>query len=140
MSRPIRFLQVTTFYPPHHFGGDAMYVYRLAHALADRGHHVDVVHCVDSYRLLSGREPTARLPEHPNVTVHRLRSGLGPLSPLLSQQTGQPLLKRAAIRNALGRSIDVVHFHNASLFGPGVLAIDPPATDARLPVKLYTTH
>ena len=28
-SRP-PFCMVTTFYPPYHFGGDAMYVYRLA--------------------------------------------------------------------------------------------------------------
>jgi glycosyltransferase involved in cell wall biosynthesis len=140
MSRPIRFLQVTTFYPPHHFGGDAMYVYRLAHALGDRGHHVDVVHCVDSYRLLAGRKSTMRLPEHPNVSVHSLQSGLGRLSPLLSQQTGQPVLKRRAITDVLGRSMDVVHFHNTSLFGPGVLALDPPPTGHPAPVKLYTTH
>ncbi|NJN37380.1 MAG: glycosyltransferase family 4 protein [Nitrospiraceae bacterium] len=33
---------VTTFYPPHHFGGDAVFVHRLSHALADRGHEVEV--------------------------------------------------------------------------------------------------
>ena len=137
MSRPIRFLQVATFYPPYHFGGDAIYVYRLAHALGDRGHHVDVVHCIDSYNLLASKESAGGFPDHPNVTVHRLESGFGWLSPLLSQQTGRPLLKRAAIVDRLRASIDVVHFHNASLFGPGVLTIDggQPA-----PIKLYTTH
>ena len=41
MSRPLSFLHLTTFYPPYSFGGDAMYIYRLAHALGDGGHHVD---------------------------------------------------------------------------------------------------
>ena len=41
---PRRFCMVTTFYPPHHFGGDAMYAYRLTQALAERGHRVDVLH------------------------------------------------------------------------------------------------
>ena len=46
---------VTTFYPPHHFGGDAMYVYRLSHELAERGHEVTVVHSADAFRALGGR-------------------------------------------------------------------------------------
>ena len=33
MSRPLNFLHLTTFYPPYSFGGDAMYLYRLSHAL-----------------------------------------------------------------------------------------------------------
>jgi hypothetical protein len=49
VSRPLNFLHLTTFYPPYSFGGDAVQLYRLAHALAEEGHHVDVVHCVDSY-------------------------------------------------------------------------------------------
>ena len=57
MERPLNFLQFTTFYPPYSFGGDAMYVYRLAHALGDAGHHVDIVHCVDSYHLLHPEDP-----------------------------------------------------------------------------------
>ena len=42
--RSLKFLHLTTFYPPYSFGGDAMYIYRLCHALADEGHAVDVVH------------------------------------------------------------------------------------------------
>jgi len=136
MSRPLRFLHVTTFYPPYHFGGDGLYVYRLAHELADRGHTVDVVHCADSYRLLAGGEPTARFSGHPGVTVHTLESRFGWLSPLLSHQTGQPLLKRAALARLLKRPFDVVHFHNVSLFGPGVLSLG----GRRSFVRLYTVH
>ena len=140
MARPIRFLHLTTFYPPYSFGGDGSYVYRLAHELGDRGHLVDVVHCVDSYRLLAGREPSGEVPAHPNVIVHSLRSSLGWLSPVLSQQTGWPLLKGAAIQRVLDRPdrpVDVIHFHNVSLFGPGVLTMTNPRHAS---VTLYTTH
>jgi glycosyltransferase involved in cell wall biosynthesis len=134
----MNFLHLATFYPPYSFGGDAMYIYRLAHALGDAGHHVDVVHCVDAYHLLHPGPPPIAFADHPNVTVHGLRSGLGWLSPLLSQQTGRPLLKRNAInRIARSRAYDVVHYHNVSLLGPDILALDLPGSN---PIKLYTTH
>ena len=53
----LKFLHLTTFYPPYSFGGDAMYIYRLCHALADERHQVDVVHSVDAYRLLHPAPP-----------------------------------------------------------------------------------
>jgi glycosyltransferase involved in cell wall biosynthesis len=56
------------------------------------------------------------------VRVIRLRSGFGPVSPLLTQQLGRPILNGARIRRLLhdGR-FDVTMFHNASLVGgPGV--------------------
>ena len=92
MSRPLNILHLSTFYPPYSFGGDAMYIYRLSHALGEAGHQVDVVHDLDAYRLLHPAEPPIDFAEHPRVTVHRLRSGYGWLSPLLTQQTGRPLL------------------------------------------------
>src|SRR5450755_3231509 len=70
MARPLRFCFLTTFYPPYSFGGDAIFVSRLANALARRGHEVEVIHCVDSYRMFAKTEPPAQLLDHPNVTVH----------------------------------------------------------------------
>jgi glycosyltransferase involved in cell wall biosynthesis len=138
MSRPLNFLHLTTFYPPYSFGGDAMYIYRLCHALGDAGHHVDVIHCVDSYHLLHPAPPPIEFAEHPNVIRHELRSGYGWLSPLLTHQTGRPWLKRKAIERVLAsRNYDVIHFHNVSLLGPRVLELDPAGGHA---VKLYTTH
>lgn len=138
MSRPLNFLYLTTFYPPYSFGGDAIQVYRLSHALAENGHHVDVVHCVDSYHLLHPAEPPVRFAEHPNVVRHELRSGYKGLSPLLTQQSGQPWLKRHAIDEVIRlRAYDVIHFHNISLLGPGVLSAAPADGQA---VKIYTTH
>jgi glycosyltransferase involved in cell wall biosynthesis len=138
MSRPLNFLQLTTFYPPYSFGGDAMQIYRLAHALGDQGHHVDVVHCVDSYYLMHPAEPPVTFAEHPNVVRHELRSPFRILSPLLTQQTGRPLLKAKSIGEVLrARAYDVIHFHNISLLGPTILSMLPPRGQA---VKMYTSH
>ncbi len=133
---PLRFLHITTFYPPYSFGGDAIYVSRLANALAADGHQVDVIHCVDSYELLSGKR-IAPCPErsHTNLNVYGLRSGFGALSPLLTQQTGSPILKRGQIEKIVkGKRYDVVHFHNISLFGPAILNLTPNDNV----IKLYT--
>jgi glycosyltransferase involved in cell wall biosynthesis len=138
MSRTLNFLHLTTFYPPYSFGGDAMQIYRLSHALADLGHHVDVVHCVDAYRLLHPAPPPVAYAEHPGVVRHELRSRLGRVSPLLTQQTGRMMFKRKAIADILRqREYDVIHFHNISLLGPEALSIE--AAHGRA-VKLYTTH
>lgn len=138
MSRPLNFLHLTTFYPPYSFGGDAVQLYRLAHAQAESGHHVDVIHCVDSYHLLHPGPPPVEYAEHPQVVRHELRSGYGGLSPLLTQQTGRPWLKRKTIGEVLAsRPFDVIHFHNISLLGPGILSIRPAQGEA---VKIYTTH
>ena len=138
MSRSLSFLHLTTFYPPYSFGGDAAQLYRLSHALAESGHHVDVVHCVDAYHLLHPGEPPVKFAEHPNVVRHELRSGYKWLSPLLSQQTGRMGLKRKSIAEVLRlRPYDVIHFHNISLLGPEVLSVEPEHGRA---VKIYTTH
>jgi len=124
---------VTTFYPPYHFGGDAVYVYRLSNALARRGHHVDVVHDCDAFFAAGGREVGTPLAHHPNVHVHPMRSRFGLLSPLVTHQTAQPWLKRP-LRDVLDAgSHDVVHFHNVSLIGPAAFALGRG-------VKLYTLH
>jgi glycosyltransferase involved in cell wall biosynthesis len=129
---------ITTFYPPYSFGGDAIYLYRLCQELARRGHTVDVVHCADSYRLYRPEPGPSAYPNAPGITLHTLRSGWGPLSPLLSHQTGLPLLKTGALRRVLAaRRFDVIHYHNVSLFGPGVLEIEPPYDGW---VKLYMMH
>jgi len=125
---------VTTFYPPYHFGGDAVFVQALARGLTEAGHQVEVVHCEDAYRLKQEAPPVTS--EDPDgVVVHRLRSRLGWLSPLVTQQTGKPGLKARQLRRILSRDFDVVNFHNVSLVGgPGILALSPAK------VNLYTIH
>ncbi|MFO7694294.1 MAG: glycosyltransferase family 4 protein [Vicinamibacterales bacterium] len=127
------FCLVTTFYPPCHFGGDATFVERLAAELGRRGHRVDVVHDADAYHALTGGRAPAPEPPPANVSVHRLESGAGRLSPIATHQTGLPLFKRRLKRILESGRHDVVHFHNASLIGPAAFAWG----DA---IKLYTPH
>jgi glycosyltransferase involved in cell wall biosynthesis len=138
VSRPLKFLHLSIFYPPYSFGGDAMYLYRLLNALARRGHEVDIIDCADSYHVLEPRTPTASFPNHPNITVHTLKSGWGMLSPLLTQQTGGTWFKTNRIREVmLGKKFDVIHYHNTSLLGPKAVLLAPDYKDF---IKLYTTH
>lgn len=136
MSRPLRFCMVTTFYPPFNFGGDGITVRRLVNTLAEQGHHVEVAHCVDAFEMLRPEGVPASGPydDHPSVVHHALRSRAGWVSPLITQQTGSPGLKRRRLQRLLtAGQFDVIHFHNASLIGPTALGYG----DA---VKLYTTH
>lgn len=138
MAHPFSILHVSTFYPPWSFGGDAIYLYRLAHALADDGHQVDVAHCRDAYTLLHPDPPPAAFPAHPGVRVHDLATPVGRFAPLLAHQTGRPLLKRRQLAALMSeRAYDVVHFHNVSLLGPAVLMLDAPG--GRM-LKIYTAH
>lgn len=135
MDSPLDFCMVTTFYPPYHFGGDAMYVYRLSNALARRGHSVTVVHNVDAYKVLRRGEPGGSFPHEPGVTVFPIRSSAGPVSPLVTYLTGRPGLTGRQLGEIFAaQRFDVVHFHNISLMGgPDVLAYGDG-------VKLYTMH
>jgi glycosyltransferase involved in cell wall biosynthesis len=129
----VRFLMVTTFYPPFSFGGDATYVQRLSGELVRRGHEVEVVHNADAFRVLS---PSPRLrPVGPTgVTVHALHGRFGLAATLLTQQTGRAGLKAQAIRRIVeGGRFDVIHFHNLSLIGLDVIRHGQA-------VKLYTAH
>jgi glycosyltransferase involved in cell wall biosynthesis len=134
-SRPLRFCHLTTFYPPFHFGGDAIGIQRLCRALARRGHQVTVVHDADAFDLLNkGRSPEPEVdPE--GVEVIALRSGLGPASCLLTQQLGHPVTQGRRIREILGRGrFDVINYHNVSLVGgPGLWALGDG-------IKLHMAH
>jgi glycosyltransferase involved in cell wall biosynthesis len=128
---------VTTFYPPENFGGDGLFVERLARALVRRGHRVTVIACHDAYRICGGASAAPEQEQPPDgPAVVRLRSPFGPLSPLATQMTGRPFFKTRALGEALEAGhFDVVHFHNISLVGgPGVLALGRPA------LKLFTLH
>jgi glycosyltransferase involved in cell wall biosynthesis len=129
----LRFAMVTTFYPPYHFGGDAMYIYRLSHALAARGHSVDVLHDVDAYRLARSQPPAQSFEGHPRVRVFPMKSAAGFLSPLATQQTGYPLFKPLVRGRLTSGDYDVIHYHNMSLIGSAALGYGEA-------VKLYTTH
>ncbi len=134
----LRFLMLTTFYPPHNFGGDGIGVQRLSRGLVKRGHHVTVVHDADAYDLLNPGAPPL-VPDHDDdqgVEVVRLRSGAPMISALLTQQLGRPVVNAGRIRQIVNAGrFDVVNFHNISLIGgPGILKYGGDA------VTLYMAH
>jgi glycosyltransferase involved in cell wall biosynthesis len=126
----------TTFYPPYSFGGDAIGIQRLSRALVRRGHHVTVVHDIDAYNALHpGAEPSP-VADDEGVEVVGLRSGIGIVSPLLTQQFGRPVLNAGRIEQVLQNGkYDVVNYHNVSLIGgPGLFRFAGNA------VTLYMAH
>ena len=131
---PLRFCLLTTFYPPYNFGGDGMGILRLSQALVRRGHHVTVIHDGDAYVSLAKREPPAA-PADDGVELITLRSQLGIVSNLLTQQTGRPIVHHKTIKRLLDvGAYDVTVFHNVSLVGgPGILSLGRGVT-------LYMAH
>ena len=134
MAEPFSVCMVTTFYPPHHFGGDAVYTERLAQALARRGHEVTVVYSADAYRALGGNG-AAVTPAEPGITLHPLERRLPRVASLAAYLTGRPAFYGHELAEVLsGRAFDVIHFHNVSLVGgPEILRYGEA-------VKVYTTH
>ncbi|MCP4405722.1 MAG: glycosyltransferase family 4 protein [bacterium] len=130
----LRFLMIGTFYPPYSFGGDGISLHRLCNELAARGHTIDVVHCRDAYEILEKRGPKGVYPNHENIRVYSLKSPVGFLSPLLTQQTGYALFKRKKIQALIAEnSYDVIHYQNISLIGLDAFTFG----DA---IKLYQVH
>ncbi len=131
----LRFLMVTTFYPPYHLGGDAVHVQYLAKALAERGHEVHVEFSPAAYRLKRGGTLPASNDGEDIVELHPIPSSWGRMQPIASYLLGRSK-SVTRFHEKLMRSInpDVVHFHNISLLGLGVLGRAPAAR------TLYTAH
>ena len=128
--RSLSFGLVSTFYPPHSFGGDAVHVERLAEGLVRRGHRVRVVHARAAHGLLAPGGPVATPHETP-VEVHGDTPGrFGVAATYL---TGRPLGYRSRLTELLS-DVDVVHFHNPSLLG------GPGSFDIGASLRLYTAH
>lgn len=131
----LKFALITTFYPPFHFGGDAIYVRNHAHALIRRGHSVDVIHSVDPYVVLGGNQQVTALDEPDGLRVFSIKSRFPKLSVLATHQTGYPIFHKQDLKRILeSNQYDVIHFHNISLVGgPDILKYGSG-------IKLYTAH
>ena len=76
-------------------------MHRLSNAIARRGHQVDVIHCRDACRVSPARKAALCYEDHPNVTVHGLKSRAGLIFPLITHQMGGPGLYTSHIRHIL---------------------------------------
>lgn len=134
----MRISLVSTFYPPYHFGGDAVSVRHWARALVHRGHDVTVVHDLDAYRTLHA-DPVPPVPDEDmedGIRVIRLQSRWPTPSSLLVHQLGRPVAHARRLRQLLvDEAPDVVIFNNPSLIGgPAILAWP------RRAVTVYIAH
>jgi len=135
MTKTLRFCFFTSYFPPHHVGGDAVYVRRLAEALIRQGHHVDVIYSLDAFKLAGVGIADRRDVLPPELRPLPLQSGIPWAAALAIHQTGSPRPYRKQILQRLEQGdYDVLHYHNVSLLGgPGLLKLGSG-------IKLYTAH
>jgi len=109
----------STFYPPYHLGGDAVHVKYLAEELVKRGHEVHVLHSLDAYRVK--RKSLREKAEINGVHIHTIKTRFN-LSSYMAYVFGNfsPILRKF---EELVKEVkpDVVHNHNISLLGYGLL-------------------
>ena len=131
----LRFLMISTHYPPMHLGGDAVFVRYLSEELVRLGHEVHVVSNPGVYRALrgSGKE-TLDIESPSGLSLHEHDPRLARTSTLLSLSLG---LSRKAIEDVhdLTKNLhpDVVHWHNTKGF------IGRPFSSPGS-ISLYTAH
>ena len=128
----LKFLFTSSFYPPYHIGGDAVHVSYLAEELVKRGHEVHVFHSMDAYRIK--RKTVEQQTESPGIHVHTIRTALqlsAYASYLLGDYPGVIRRFRSLLKEI---KMDVVHHHNISLLGYGILR-----KSGRY-LNLYTAH
>mgnify|MGYP001582572751 CR=1 FL=1 len=128
----MKILLTTSFYPPHHIGGDAMHVKYLAEALAEKGHAVHVLYSLDAYNF---KKKEKKVLKKSKVTVHALKSPLGTLEPILNYCFGTQRYTMNYFKKLVKKeNFDVVHHHNISLLGYSILK------KIGHYINLYTAH
>ena len=120
--KSLRIVMFTTFYPPYSFGGDAVGVQRMARALVARGHDVTVVHDIDAFISMGGKNGAAAADDD-GVRAIGLQSANNVLSNLLTHQLGRPIVDGKRIKEVLDDGeYDLIWYNNTSLVGgPGLL-------------------
>jgi len=131
---------VTSFFGTASFGGDAVYVERLAEALMKRGHEVHVIHSAGAFRCVRGLHKDRLYKPPPGLFVHTIASDMrGVAAAIWSHQTGRMGPSRSAAAKVLSEvPFDVVHLHNGSLLGHTHIFDAIPS--GHRPVKLVTAH
>jgi len=131
----LRFLMVSTHFPPYNMGGDANLVGYLAEELARRGHDVHVAYNPSVYRILRGALPQGRNEAViRDVTIHEFVPFAARPSLLLTLTFGMDSHAKKWLESITNRSrFDVVHWHNTKGFVGRPLAVSGSQS-------LYTAH
>jgi glycosyltransferase involved in cell wall biosynthesis len=110
----------STFYPPFHIGGDANHVKYLAEELANLGHEVHIFFNKDAF-FVKKRKIHSVPESQPDIVVHTYKSPLN-LTPYTAYLFGNsPHIKRAFKTLVNQIRPQIVHHHNISLLGYGIL-------------------
>lgn len=135
MAETLRFLMVSTHFPPYHLGGDAVAVKYLSEELAANGHEVHVLHYPPAYRAVRGKTnpPELELIDD-KITRHRVTSQISKVATAASLVLGTRA-RAMEIFDELTRRIkpDIVHWHNTKGF------IGTPLQTSRA-ISAYTAH
>jgi glycosyltransferase involved in cell wall biosynthesis len=128
----LRFLLSTTFYPPYHIGGDAVHVKYLAEELMRRGHEVHVFHSLDAYNVKRKSFPETVEPDGICTYPIKTRFNLSSYAAYILGNSSLITKKFDGLVNEI--KPDVVHHHNISLLGHGLLK------KRRSYLNLFTAH
>lgn len=117
----LKFLMVTTHFPPHHLGGDAVFVEYLSNELSLAGHEVHVLTFPGAYSALRGGE----VPTSPKgtgtdrIVEHEFRPRFPTAAALASLMAGRAAGAKEELNSLVARTRpDVVHWHNTKGFIP----------------------
>jgi len=131
----LKFLMITTHFPPYHLGGDAVFVEYLSKELVKRGHEVHVLHSPAVYEMFrSADESISHKNASDGINRHPYRSRRGKLGALTTLTLGicrKPT--QTAGELAIRINPDVVHWHNTRGFIRAPIQFDDE-------VSLYTSH
>jgi len=130
----LKFLMVSSHFPPHNLGGDAVLVEYLSKELIHRGHEVDILYTPAAYELMRKKKHEQTSMGKGDPVVHQYYTWLKRFGPLFSLSLG---LSGGATGELL-RLVhqikpDIVHWHNTKGFICRPIAV-PRA------LSLYTAH
>ncbi len=114
----LRFLQITTHFPPASIGGDARFVEYLSNELASRGHEVHVLHNPSVYEALRKRKnEDAKADKDSIVKIHSHLETSPTTSLLWALNFRQTMSARNAYEDLVKElKPDVIHWHNTKGF------------------------
>ena len=130
----LKFLMVSSHFPPHNLGGDAVFVEYLSKELIHRGHQVDILYTPAAYELMRKTRHERTPMKTGGPAVHQYYTWLKRFGPLVSLSLGlSEGAKAELLRLAQEIKPDIVHWHNTKGF------IGKPITVPKA-LSLYTAH
>jgi glycosyltransferase involved in cell wall biosynthesis len=129
----LKFLMTSTFYPPHHIGGDANHVKYLAEELSKLGHEVHVFYNKDAFVVKKRNSPPV-IASQQDAIIHIYKSPLN-LTPYVVYFFGNSPHIIKAFNTLINKTKpEIVHHHNVSLLGYGIINKRGPYAN------IYTAH